>query len=68
MTTVILINSDAVKVEELFLDEEWFLEKLFDNIYTIIISQKKLNWLEKLLPVTVQPEIVLDDFVPACTR
>jgi hypothetical protein len=52
MTTVIFINSDAVKVEEIFLDEEWFLEKLFDNIYSITISQKKLNWLVKVYDKT----------------
>lgn len=46
--TVIFINKDAVKVEEIFLDDEWFLEKLFDNIYSISISQKKLNWLVKV--------------------
>jgi len=50
--TVIFINKDAVKVEEIFLDDEWFLEKLFDNIYSISISQKKLNWLVKVYDKT----------------
>lgn len=46
--TIIFINKDAIKVEDIFLDEEWFLEKLFDNIYSISIAQKKLNWLVKV--------------------
>lgn len=46
--TVIFINKDAMKVEDIFIDDEWFLEKLFDNIYSISISQKKLNWLVKV--------------------
>jgi len=46
--TIIFINKDAMKVEDIFLDEEWFLEKLFDNIYSISIAQKKLNWLVKV--------------------
>jgi serine/threonine protein kinase len=51
--TLIFLNKDAMKVEEIFLDSEWFLDKLFDNIYSISISQThKLNWLVKVYDKT----------------
>jgi serine/threonine protein kinase len=44
---LIFVNKDAAKIEEIFIDEEWHLSKLFDNIYSIYISNKQLNWLVK---------------------
>lgn len=46
---LIFINNDAEKVEDLFLNEEWSLEKRYDRIYGIKAkdSGKSLKWLVK---------------------
>jgi serine/threonine protein kinase len=46
--TLIFINKDASNLSHLFLDEEWNLNKLFQNIYSIYISGQKLGWLVKV--------------------
>jgi serine/threonine protein kinase len=47
---VIFINKDAIKIDEIFLNDEWHLSKFFDNVYTISIVDQKLNWLVKTYP------------------
>ncbi len=47
MMEEILINKDAINVDQLFFDQEWIIEKLYDRIYTINVSGKKLDWLIK---------------------
>lgn len=44
---IIFINKDALKIEEIFLDEEWTLTKFFDNVYSISVHNRKLDWLVK---------------------
>ena len=46
--TVIFINKDASNIQQLFLDEEWHLDQLFENIFSISISNKNIGWLVKI--------------------
>lgn len=45
--TSILINQDALDLDNLFLNENWKVNKLIDRIYTIDANGKELNWLVK---------------------
>lgn len=46
---VIFINQDAIKLEDLFLNEDWQLEEVYKKrIFSIKAGEKKLNWLVKL--------------------
>jgi len=45
--TIIFVNKDAVKVDELFFNEDWNIKKMFDRIYSINANGKSLNWLIK---------------------
>jgi serine/threonine protein kinase len=42
--SIIFLNKDALKVDDLFLHEEWELEPLFPNIYSI----SNFNWIVKI--------------------
>ncbi len=46
-SVLIFINKNAVNLDELFLNEEWSLTKIYDRIYSISIENHKLNWLVK---------------------
>lgn len=46
-SVVIFINKDAVKLDELFLNEDWSLLKIFDRVYSIFAHDKNLKWLVK---------------------
>jgi serine/threonine protein kinase len=47
-SVVIFINKDAIKLEELFLNENWCLSEIFDRVYSISVKDKKLKWLVKI--------------------
>jgi len=47
-SVVIFINKDAVKLEELFLNENWCLSEIYDRIYSISVGNQKLKWLVKI--------------------
>jgi serine/threonine protein kinase len=47
---IIFINDDAVSVNELFLNEEWKIEELYKNIFTVSIGNVELEWLVKTYP------------------
>ena len=47
-SVVIFINKDAIKLEELFLNENWCLSEIFDRVYSISVKNKKLKWLVKI--------------------
>ena len=44
----IFLNKDAVDINELFLNEEWTLEEIHKNIYTITVEKDNLNWILKV--------------------
>ena len=46
--TIIFVNKDATNINQLFLDEEWHHNQLFENIFSISISNKNLGWLVKI--------------------
>lgn len=47
-SVVIFINKDAVKLEDLFLNENWCLSEIFERVYSISVGNKKLKWLVKI--------------------
>lgn len=47
-SVIIFINKDAVKVDELFLNENWALTEIFERIYSISVKNEKLKWLVKI--------------------
>lgn len=48
-TPVILINQDAIQLEELFLNKDWELSEIYkERIFSIKVGEHKLNWLVKL--------------------
>jgi serine/threonine protein kinase len=47
MNTVIFINENAVSLDDIILDQEWYLEKMFKNIYSIYVCNKKINLIVK---------------------
>ncbi len=47
-SVVIFINKDAIKLEELFLNENWCLSEIFDRVYSVSVKNKKLKWLVKI--------------------
>jgi calcium/calmodulin-dependent protein kinase I len=47
-SVVIFINNDAIKLEELFLNENWCLTEIFDRVYSVSVKNKKLKWLVKI--------------------
>jgi serine/threonine protein kinase len=44
---MIFINQDAVKLDELFLNQEWTLTELYERIYSVEITGHTLNWIVK---------------------
>lgn len=46
-SVVIFLNEKAIKVDELFLNENWSLTEIFDHIYSITVRNKRLKWLVK---------------------
>jgi len=47
-SVVVFINKDAVRLDELFLNDNWYFVELFDPVYMIIAQGKNLNWLVKI--------------------
>jgi serine/threonine protein kinase len=47
-SVVIFINKDAIKLDELFLNENWCLSEIFDRVYSISVRDNKLKWLVKI--------------------
>jgi serine/threonine protein kinase len=44
---IVFINDDAKDVSDLFLNKDWKIKKLYDQVYTITIGDYKLDWLVK---------------------
>lgn len=47
---VIFINKDAININELFLNEEWELIKIYDRVYSITVNGKNIDWIIKVHP------------------
>ena len=47
MNSVIFINENAVTLDDIILEQEWYLEKMFKNIYSIYVCNKKINLIVK---------------------
>lgn len=44
---IILIKDDAVNIDELFVDQNWKISKLYNHIYMVLVQDKPINWLVK---------------------
>jgi serine/threonine protein kinase len=44
---VIFINKDAIRLDDLFLNQNWSLGKFFGNVYTLTVNGKELDWVVK---------------------
>jgi serine/threonine protein kinase len=47
-TVIIFINQNAIKINDLFLNEHWYLTELYPRIYNITVKNIKLQWLIKV--------------------
>ena len=46
-SVIIFLNKDAINLDNLFLNEEWNLSQLYENIYSINVKGKTLDWFVK---------------------
>ena len=47
-SVVILINDEATKTDELFLNKSWKLVPIFNKVYSVDVGGEKLKWLVKV--------------------
>ena len=60
MTVVLFLNDKATNISELFLNENWNvapLSKDINNIYSIIVNNKKINWIVKIYKKSIYAQI-----------
>jgi serine/threonine protein kinase len=46
--TVFLINTEAKDLDSIFINNEWKLKKVYDNVHAIYVGNKDMKWLVKV--------------------